>query len=399
MRSKKNRMVLASLLCASAAVLSFQNCAKTGFTSLSSQDAAGQVASGTTSPAVTDPGVTTPVNNVPTPTPTPTPVMPTPTPTPNPPTVVTCSNAGTKYGIGQSFNAACPIGQTGAIVNTCQASGQFSQLNMCITPAAPPTCTNPEVVQTLNTVIKKITTTEDAIANACADGVVSAAQSHPTNELAAVRFFNTCGNRYCINVMQATSGRVVENNAGLSVVSCTFNVVPPNVSSTCQTAVANKIAQSPWIETRSVSRTTLAQDCVDAAVPNVSDQYPTTGDLYTRWVFSCGNRECRKQGLSAGRVIEDDGSNVTLECTREEIFNTLGGGEVVSDITTTPADVAAACIDGSFTTAQSSLPDGTSNKLLRFMNTCGFRYCANRGFRLGRLTETNGIIASVRCTK
>lgn len=100
-------------------------------------------------------------------------------------------------------------------------------------------------------------------------------------------------------------------------------------------------------------------------------------------------------------MIERYGGSVTLNCYREEIFNQLQAGTIVTTKSVTLDSVATACMDGVHPTKESSYPNINAFEALRFVNTCGNRYCRQNNLgETGTVTEIrNDGFVTVTCIK
>lgn len=280
---------------------------------------------------------------------------------------------------------SCPTGTTGQTLKKCSVSCNLTSLawertcpaefdtSACV--ATQPTCTQSEVLTATKSYIKTLNVNGSDIANACVDAAVPvASQSLPefSTDL-AIRFFNTCGNRYC-QKQGYIEGRVVEYFNGSAGVECRQQDPPPTVSDSCR----QKLLSLPKpLELKSVAVTTLANSCIDSVTPTLDSNLPSNSDKNIRFIYTCGARWCRSlnQGFSTGRVVENNGTVATVNCYREEIFNSLDAGTIVSRTTTTLGAVANDCIDAANPTEAINYPSTDSMHHLRFINTCGNRYC------------------------
>jgi len=213
------------------------------------------------------------------------------------------------------------------------------------------------------------------LANACVDAVNPIpAQSYPESSADSfTRFFNTCGNRYCVK-KGFVEGRVVEYYAGSAVVECRKIDPPPQVSDSCKQKLLSLPAP---VVSKSVTIDNVAGSCIDSANPTLEESRPSSSSQVVRFVYTCGARWCRSlgQGFSSGRVIEYYGSSATVNCYQEEIFNQLEAGTIVTRNTVALSVVARQCIDSAVPTEAANYPSLSSQNQLRFVNTCGNRYC------------------------
>jgi hypothetical protein len=311
-----------------------------------------------------------------------------------------CQCSGGQIANPTTGSCQCPGGQymIGSQCGTCPANTSYNSS----TRTCEKQCTQSEVLMATRSYFSRFTVNTSSVADNCRDGAVpNLADNLPNGSTdITVRFFNTCGNRYCTGIYGSQGymeGRVVEINGSSGTLECRRRDPPPTVSDSCR----QKLLTLPYpIQTRTTTDVDLATTCVDGAVPTVDQNYPSTPEKMVRYIFTCANRWCKKSGFSSGRMIERTGGSVILNCYREEIFNQLQAGTIVTNTTTTIDSVATACIDSANPTKESSYPSVNAFQALRFVNTCGNRYC--RQFNLGEtgtVTEINNGSVNVSCIK
>jgi hypothetical protein len=319
-----------------------------------------------------------------------------------------CSFNGKSLMAGQTVTAyAAPAATATASclseTRTCQARGvlsgsfayasctpyQSTPTTTTTTTTMPPKCTTTEALLTQRSFVQMLLVTPLDIAKSCVDAVIPTVEgSYPTNNDLYLRWVNTCGNRACIE-RGFISGRIAEiNDAGIQL-ECRNDQVPPTVTDACRQQI---LALPKPIERIVMADTTVAQMCGLSSVPSGTD-------ALINWVYTCGNRVCRAEGFSAGRVIEYYGGQSTLECAREEVVNTLQAGTLVQMINSTVEAVSTACVDAINPKASDSYPSNGAGQAIRFYNTCGRRYCIQQGYRTGRVTELSGSSVQLVCQK
>lgn len=274
---------------------------------------------------------------------------------------------------------------------------------------APPQCTQEEVLKATRSYFKSFTVATTDIANNCVDGAVP----NPSDNMFSLsvpssipRFFNTCGNRYCNTKVGNgyIEGRVVEFHGATSELECRKKDPPPEVSDSCKQKLLT--LPSP-IEFKSATDTEIATSCLDSNFPTLAHNIPASepdpelrGQKSNRWNFICATRWCKTQSnqFTSGRVIEFNGGSNSVNCYREEIFNSLEAGTVSTTIKTTLDDVASNCIDASNPTLASNYPT-TTFQHLRLINTCGRRYCMNKAAaKSGFVINMNGTTGASELT-
>jgi hypothetical protein len=274
---------------------------------------------------------------------------------------------------------------------------------------APPQCTQEEVLKSTRSYFKSFTVSVTDIANNCVDAAVP----NPSDNMFSIsvpesipRFFNTCGNRYCNTKVGAgyIEGRVVEYHGTTAELECRKKDPPPEISDSCKQKLLT--LPSP-IEFKSATDTEIATSCLDSNNPTISQNLPASesnpelrGQKINRWNFICATRWCKAQNsqFTSGRVTESFGGANSLNCYREEIFNSLEVGTISTTIKTTLDDVAANCIDASNPTLASNYPT-TTFQHLRLINTCGRRYCMNRAAaKSGFVINMNGTTGASELT-
>jgi hypothetical protein len=244
-------------------------------------------------------------------------------------------------------------------------------------------CTQEEVLKASRSYFStESLNSDDALALACIDPVTpTLADNMPTDDPKLIRFFNTCGNRYCkmLNPLKGyIEGRVVERNIGL-VLECRKTSPPPDITDSCRQKL---LSLPPAIVAEEVEDGRLDTLCADSVVP-VGQSLPESSngverDLkQVRWIFTCSSRYCRGlgKGYTSGRMVERGNGKTFINCYNEEVFNQLEAGSVVRRIQTTIDEVSIACIDGANPTKEASYPNINVHQSLRFTNTCGRRFC------------------------
>lgn len=277
-----------------------------------------------------------------------------------------------------------------------------------ITQPVAPQCSQSEVLSATQSYIKQVTAAESSVIENCKDGANPTYQTNDPNnsEESAVRFFNTCGNRYCQQALKAgyIEGRVVERNAGVVILECRRKDPPPELSSSCQ----QKFRSLPEpIVIKSATDAEVGTACIDSMNPTLADNLPTSASKSVRFNFTCGARWCRTMNFSSGRVVENNIGALQVNCYQDEIFNKLDAGTIVSTTGSTIDDVSILCRDSFNPLITDSYPSRSAISQIRFVNTCGNRFCIQKGLgQSGWVTEiqnnsaTEGLrITTVMCRK
>ena len=122
-----------------------------------------------------------------------------------------------------------------------------------------------------------------------------------------------------------------------------------------------------------------------------------------RFMNTCGNRYCQeKLGFESGRVIEIGASGVaTVECihstppkTGNSCEGVVSASPLVQSVPTSVTEVARECVDAAVPNMNDSFPNVNT---MRFVDTCGKRFCQNHNFRTGRVVEYFNDAATVEC--
>lgn len=294
-----------------------------------------------------------------------------------------------------------------SISNTCLCNAPNITIDgIC---KAPPQCTQEEVLKATRSYFKSFTVAATDIANNCVDAAVP----NPNDNMISVaspssipRFFNTCGNRYCNTKIGDgyIEGRVVEYHDTGAELECRKKDPPPEISDSCKQKLLT--LPSP-IELKSASDTEIATSCIDSNFPTLAQNIPLSeadpdlrGKKTNRWNFICATRWCKTQSnqFTSGRVTESIGGSNSVNCYREEIFNSLDVGTISTTIKTTLDNVALNCIDNYNPTLVSNYPT-TTYQHLRLINTCGRRYCMNKaGAKSGYVINMSGTTGSSELT-
>lgn len=312
-----------------------------------------------------------------------------------------CQCSGGQVANPTTGSCQCPGGQymIGSQCGTCPANTNYNS----VTRTCENQCTQAEVLSATRSYFSRFSVGTVAIAENCRDGAVPNLSDNMPERSPdiMVRFFNTCGNRYCTNIYGSQGymeGRVVELSGAGAILECRRRDPPPTISDSCK----QKLLTLPYpIEVRSTTDLDLSNRCIDAVNTTVDQNYPSTPEKMVRYIFTCANRWCRQNGFSSGRMIERSGGSVTLNCYREEIFNQLQTGTIVTTNNVSLHSVATACMDGVHPTPESSYPNLNAQEALRFVNTCGNRYCRQNNLgETGSVTEikNDGFVA-VTCIK
>ena len=165
-------------------------------------------------------------------------------------------------------------------------------------PTNPPTpttpkCTPDEVLTAQRSFVQIVKVSAYDVAKSCVDDAVRTIEgSYPNTPELSLRFVNTCGNRACRD-RGFISGRIAEiNNEGVQL-ECRNDQIPATVTDSCK----QRLADLPKpIEQIVMNDSTVAQLCGVSILP-----YEINGLI--NWVHTCGNRACRTQGYSTGRII------------------------------------------------------------------------------------------------
>lgn len=203
------------------------------------------------------------------------------------------------------------------------------------------------------------------------------------------RFMNTCGNRYCIS-QGFMGGRIIEYFNQLARLECRRD--PANAPE-CSESLLQRV---PAIDHINTTVTAVSENCIDLPNPLLSDNLPTDSFKIVRFVNTCGNRYCRVEGYTSGRVIEFMNDDATLECSRDQAANSEDS--FVARPVATVTGIAQHCIDPPNPTLADNMPD-TALKAMRFVNTCGNRYCIGMGYVRGRVIEHMNDRAELECWK
>lgn len=299
-----------------------------------------------------------------------------------------CSFNGQSIPSGQTVTAyaasSVPAGNScSSEIRTCtngSLSGS-SAYSSCFVQTAKPTCTQPEVLLATKSYIDTFTAPESDVVTNCYDSANPNYQSNDPNgnDWNFIRFFNTCGNRYCTSRPGKgyVEGRVTERSYGVVTLECRRKDPPPTVSDACQ----QKLLTLPEpIVVKSVTESAVGAACIDSSNPTLNENSMSSDNAHSiRFLYTCGSRWCRNQGFSTGRVVENNNGNLIVNCYREEIFNQLDAGTIVSYNPASIAEISRNCMDGFATGATDSYPSRSIPNQMRFINTCGNRYCKMKG--------------------
>jgi hypothetical protein len=303
-----------------------------------------------------------------------------------------CNTPGAQTdAIGQ---CSCPIGQNiiGNSCGTCPTNFEYNSS----TRTCDPKCTQSEVLLATKSYFLTTNSNETEVANQCIDSAnPNLSANLPTTDSAKIRFFNTCGNRYCAKSLSAqgyTEGRIVESYGGAVTLECRKKDPPPTVSDSCR----QKLLSLPQpIVSTVVADSEIGTTCIDPSNPTLADNIPEAfgrspdevNQKTIRWIFTCSARYCKSKGYSSGRMVERSGGVSTLNCYNEEIFNSLNAGTIVARLSTTVHSVSTICVDTPNPSPSNSYPSVSVQQHLRFVNTCGRRYCNSNGYSTGYITE------------
>ena len=93
-------------------------------------------------------------------------------------------------------------------------------------------------------------------------------------------------------------------------------------------------------------------------------------------------------GFSSGRVVENNLGTLQVNCYHDEIFNKLDAGTIVSETGSTIDDISILCRDDYNLSVSDSYPSRSAISHIRFVNTCGNRFCIKKGLgQSGWVTE------------
>ncbi|MBC7464581.1 MAG: hypothetical protein H7256_01190 [Bdellovibrio sp.] len=299
-----------------------------------------------------------------------------------------CSFNGQSISSGQSVTAytaaSVPTGNACLSETRICTNGTLSGSAMnssCYVKTAVPVCTQLEVLLATKSYIETFTAPESDVVSNCVDGVNPTYQSNDPNgsDWNLIRFFNTCGNRYCTSRPGKgyVEGRVTERSYGVVTLECRRKDPPPTVSDACQ----QKLLTLPEpIVVKSVTESTVGAACIDSSYPTLNENSMSMDNSHSiRFLYTCGSRWCRSQGFSTGRVVENNYGNLTVNCYREEIFNQLDAGTIVSYNPASITDISKNCVDAVTPGVTDSYPSRSAPNQIRFINTCGNRYCKMKG--------------------
>lgn len=254
-------------------------------------------------------------------------------------------------------------------------------------------CSANELLAAKKSMIQEYNENIQAVAQNCIDPATpTLAQNMPTTPMQTLRFMNTCGRRWCMGQKGFYTGRGIELNTEV-LVECRQKSPPATVSAACQQV----LQAAPPVFTISTTVTAVAQNCIDAAVPNLADNMPHDVGSNIRFVNTCGNRFCTKDNYASGRVVEYIGDTAEVECYDAKVETS--GGEVVNPVETVTVAkdlVRNNCVDGAVPTIEGNEP---WVDMYRFMNTCSNRYCKKIGFGSGNGVEmaTDYSVVTLNC--
>jgi hypothetical protein len=181
------------------------------------------------------------------------------------------------------------------------------------------------------------------------------------------------------------------------------------IAGACQDCSPDRLAaaQAEMVKLISVSREEVARACIDTVTPSVEDSYPENStNAMVRFMNTCGNRWCVRQGYFTGRMVEYFNKNGLAECRHLTpppsvpaacVKQLASMGVPIERIETTALDIATGCIDPLNTTVERQLPHASPEANVRFVTTCGNRACQAKGFASGRVIEHHAGKATLEC--
>jgi hypothetical protein len=146
-------------------------------------------------------------------------------------------------------------------------------------------------VERVGTPLKMIADVKQSVLNS------SCSDSNPVNAATMIRFFYTCGFRYCSQRGYA-DGRVVEANGNDVGIHCYSDFMGS-------------------IVTLQPAPNAVAAACVDGSYPSVASNLPGTDLATERFQSTCGNRYCVSQGYASGHVVEYNPSATVVKCLKK----------------------------------------------------------------------------------
>lgn len=281
----------------------------------------------------------------------------------------------------------CVSDQTGGQPANCQ--GDCNAIN------PNEQCSAAEFTAAKMEMIKHIPVTRYEVARSCIDAVnPTVDSSYPEASIQQqIRFMNTCGNRWCVSQGFYT-GRLIEYFNQKATAECRHLEPPATITPACSAMI---LEDGKPIERINVSVSQIATECIDSLNPTRDASMPTTDGTIVRFVNTCGNRSCQKRSFASGRVIEHFKDDAVLECYRDGQTTTVAvKPSLTVTLQTTVEAIAKNCIDAANPTLDDNLP-ASADKTMRFVNTCGNRYCMSQKYRSGRVTEYLGKSARVAC--
>jgi hypothetical protein len=278
------------------------------------------------------------------------------------------------------------------------------------TPTVPPvTCNQDEIILAKKSYVETITVEESKVISNCIDSANLTYQSNDPSQSDwnFIRFFNTCGNRYCGTLdSNYIDGRVTERNNGQVILECRRRVPTPVVSDSCK----QRLQTLPdAIAVRSVSEVTVGLACIDDNNKSLDENSMHYDNAHSiRFMYNCGSKWCRSNGFATGRVVENNNGNLIVNCFNQEVFDSLQPG-TISFNKTNILEISKNCKDGVILGDTDSFPSRSIPNQVRFVNTCGNRYCRNMGLGesggwiVEMLANTTGdegrTVATVMCMK
>lgn len=158
----------------------------------------------------------------------------------------------------------------------------------------------------------------------------------------------------------------------------------------------NSAVNTRWIHMGGGGSPVMSVDLVNRKVGIGTTGPQTALDVAGTVKVGAGGEGCN--GSTAGSIRW---TGTKFEGCNGSQWRALSGADMIQ---TTPGSIAGGCTDAWNPSPADSNPyteaSGTLKffgKMLRYVNTCGHRWCSNRGYATGRIVETNGSIAWAAC--
>lgn len=213
----------------------------------------------------------------------------------------------------------------------------------------------------------------------------------------------SCGSQQMIANLQFTGSTLNHACADRPDPEFDNNKAPLIVVGSCS-ATELLAAKKSMIQISNENIHAVAQNCIDSANPTVQSNLPSTPLKRVRFMNTCGRRWCiLKKNFYTGRGVELN-ADVTIECRQKSpppsvssaCQQVLEAAPPVFSYNTTVTAVADNCRDSAVPNLEDNKPKDEPTEI-RFVNTCGNRFCVSKNFTSGRVVEFFGDAAEVEC--